>query len=171
MKSKRARESFKIENAMCAISNHHFIVFVHTLRLFLVSFWPFDCCVCAHQIKSNNILTNVNSLAFYFIYLFSFLCVYFFSAVMICRLWFLEPQRNWQRQRWRRHLLLAQLFDSLNRSNFKWHIIFDAVHAPRGVNLAIGNHSFIWSFHFLFPVFFSCTHTVKRIASELNYIW
>lgn len=78
VKSKRARESFKIENAMCAISNHHFIVFVHTLRLFLVSFWPFDCCVCAHQIKSNNILTNVNSLAFYFIYLFSFLCVYFF---------------------------------------------------------------------------------------------
>lgn len=156
----------------CVLFQIIILLFLCTLSAYSWFHFGLLIAVCV-RIKSNQIIfwqMLIRSHFILFIY-FHFCACIFFSAVMICRLWFLEPQRNWQRQRWRRHLLLAQLFDSLNRSNFKWHIIFDAVHAPRCVNLAIGNHSFIWSFHFLFPVFFSCTHTVKRIASELNYIW
>lgn len=70
-----------------------------------------------------------------------------------------------RQQRHNLFILLAQLFDSLIRSNFKWYIIFDAVHG--GANLVepfvlilvastrlYYNHHFTLSFsksHFFLP--------------------
>lgn len=161
------------------------LLFLCTFSAFLSSFFlsRFWCrlitvCVCApNQIIFWQMVIRPHFILFIYFY-FS---VCFFIVMMIFSPCFLEPPVTTTSTTLHLFILLAQLFDSLIRSNFKWHIIFDAVHGGvhlvrnhlfnGGINVTVYNHHFTLS---LSLSFFQLTHTAKRIVSYLvmvTFIW